>query len=155
MFENFKLSEHFTFFELTRTSIVELQKVNRVIAEDYIDNLKILASARLEMIRSFFNRPMAITSGFRCEKLNERVGGSKTSQHMIGDAADFYIVTMEIKDVFEVIMKRLSNFRWGQLIYYPEHGFIHISNIGAGKNKNQVLIYDDGEYKLLQSGSFK
>ena len=45
----------------------------------------------IEKVRKKYNRAMKITSAYRCEKHNEKVGGSKTSAHMSGLAADVAI----------------------------------------------------------------
>ena len=45
----------------------------------------------LEEIRQYFGSPITITSGCRCQKHNEAVGGNPNSQHKIGRAADFVV----------------------------------------------------------------
>ena len=45
----------------------------------------------LTAIRSHFNQPVVVTSGCRCEAHNTRVGGSKSSQHKKGRAADIKV----------------------------------------------------------------
>ena len=47
--------------------------------------------ARLEMLRSQFNKPIKVISGYRCPKHNTKVGGAKKSQHMLSQAADIVI----------------------------------------------------------------
>ncbi len=54
------------------------------------ENLKVVEI--LEDIRSHFgNRPVIITSGCRCVRHNNKVGGVKGSKHLSGEAADFYV----------------------------------------------------------------
>lgn len=48
-------------------------------------------SAYLQQIRDHFGKPIHITSGYRCAKHNASIGGSGTSRHMKGQAADFTI----------------------------------------------------------------
>ena len=57
--------------------------------------------ATLEAVREHFGRPVVITSGCRCEAYNERVGGSKKSQHKLGRAADIVIKNVDPQDVYE------------------------------------------------------
>ena len=45
----------------------------------------------LEVVRSHFDRPITITSGFRCVDHNAAVGGSDRSQHLYGRAADIAV----------------------------------------------------------------
>ena len=44
----------------------------------------------LQKIRNHFGKPVHITSGYRTAAHNAAVGGSKSSQHLLGRAADFY-----------------------------------------------------------------
>lgn len=50
-----------------------------------------LLIARLECLRTYFKRPIIITSGYRCEKHNARIGGARGSLHREGKAADIKI----------------------------------------------------------------
>lgn len=45
----------------------------------------------LEGLRSYYGKPVTITSGQRCASYNRRVGGVSNSAHKTGKAADFYI----------------------------------------------------------------
>ena len=56
-------------------------------------------AALLEAIRLHFGRPVAITSGFRTAAHNAAVGGSKSSQHLLGRAADFYVEGVPVATV--------------------------------------------------------
>lgn len=57
----------------------------------------------IDIIREFYNKPIIITSGYRCEAVNTKVGGSKTSQHRNGNACDFHIVGVDLKVIFNDI----------------------------------------------------
>ena len=80
------LSPHFTFDELTRTGQTALQAKNREEAKQYMKSLTALAQM-LEVIRTKFG-PVKVTSAFRGPSVNGAAGGSKTSQHLVGEAAD-------------------------------------------------------------------
>ena len=56
-------------------------------------------AALLEAIRLHFGCPVAITSGFRTAAHNAAVGGSKSSQHLLGRAADFYVEGVDVATV--------------------------------------------------------
>lgn len=45
----------------------------------------------LEDVREFFNSPVTVNSGHRCEKYNEAVGGKENSKHLLGQAADIVV----------------------------------------------------------------
>ncbi len=50
-----------------------------------------LSEVLLQCIREHFGKPVHITSGYRTAAHNAAVGGSKSSQHLLGRAADFYV----------------------------------------------------------------
>jgi hypothetical protein len=80
-----KLTPNFTLEELV---ITQHRWVDNNPRGDVVANLQILAS-RLEDVRLLLGKPIIITSGYRSEVLNRLIGGSATSKHMIGLAADF------------------------------------------------------------------
>lgn len=53
----------------------------------------------LQCIREHFGRPVHITSGYRTAEHNAAVGGSKSSQHLLGRAADFYVEGVPVATV--------------------------------------------------------
>jgi uncharacterized protein YcbK (DUF882 family) len=56
----------------------------------------------LENIRSFFDQPITVTSGFRCEAHNASCGGGKQSQHLLGKAADIVVKDVPPKIVADL-----------------------------------------------------
>ncbi len=121
-----KLSPHFTFGELTKTSKNPYKLLNPLLAKKYLFNLYCLAAYLLEPARAALNVPLIITSAYRCPKLNKEVGGSPTSQHLNGTAADFIIKSAKInlQDAYSRL-KTCSFLHYGQLIL--EKSWIHIS----------------------------
>jgi len=83
----YKLSRHFMLSELTRTDHRDFIDINHGEAMKYYTNLVNLCELVLEPIREITGA-IIINSGFRCRKVNELIGGSPTSQHMLGEAAD-------------------------------------------------------------------
>lgn len=73
-----------------------------------------------EAVRAFVQNPVVVTSGFRCEEYNDRVGGSKESQHKEGKAADLLVDNP--KEVFAYLDRRYPN-RYGFGLY---EDFIHV-----------------------------
>ena len=54
---------------------------------------------RLQQIRNYYGKPLIITSGFRCETHNIKVGGKEFSQHLYGNAVDFIIEGISPKEI--------------------------------------------------------
>ena len=96
------MTKHFTFFELTNTSNVELLEANRESAKAFMKQLKYVAGT-LEEIRAVLGVPLRVTSGFRNNALNKAVGGSPTSGHTKGLCADFIPLGLDISDAFAMI----------------------------------------------------
>ena len=118
-----KLTPHFTFEELTATNHQKLLDKNRAVAQQNTTAMWHLALFA-EQIRAILNVPIRITSGFRCEALNNAVGGSKTSQHTLFQALDIIPMGIDIEDAYEELVD--SDMLYGQLIL--EKGtWIHIS----------------------------
>ena len=130
-----KLTAHFTFEELTRTDIAELQNKNRKMAESLKGKIIRLAEWA-ETLRAVLKVPLIVTSGYRCGKLNERVGGSPTSQHTKAEAIDFIPSGLCVREAF--VRLKDSNAQFGQLILERRGGgFI----IHAGMGTKLQLLY--------------
>lgn len=99
-----KLTENFTFDELTSTSHNELLEANRESAKAFMKQLKYIACT-LEEIRSVLGVPLRVTSGFRNNALNKAVGGSPTSGHTKGLCADIIPVGLNVSDAFKSIIE--------------------------------------------------
>ena len=136
-----RLSKSFTLEELSGTTKKEFLKENR---QEAIENLQLIEDLAYfaEQVRAFINVPMIITSGFRCDKLNEAVGGAKHSQHRFFRAIDFIPKGMSIDEAFSRL--KMSNLVYKQLIKERSGSseWIHVSMGYEREN----LIYKDGKY---------
>jgi uncharacterized protein YcbK (DUF882 family) len=59
----------------------------------------------LDVIREALGRPVVVTSGCRCPKHNENVGGEPNSNHLRGDAADIQCPGVSADSVWQTVMK--------------------------------------------------
>lgn len=82
------MSKNFTVEEFCRSETAKRLGIANTPSEAFLFNLN-FTLAGLERVRAYLGSPMEITSGYRSPKLNEAVGGSATSQHMLCQAADF------------------------------------------------------------------
>jgi len=78
----------------------------------------------LDNIREKIKSPLIITSGFRCEEHNKKIGGAPKSKHLLGIASDIIAPKLTVKELFRITENILGN--RGGLGYYPARGFIHI-----------------------------
>lgn len=125
--QSLRLSTHFTLAELSTTS----QKVSNIPSSPVIiDSLRGVCTNVLEKVRENFGRPVHIHSGYRSPALNALIGGSTTSQHMKGEAADFHVSGFTVYEVANWISENLD---YDQLIlenFVPgieSSGWVHCS----------------------------
>ena len=134
------LSEHFTYRELTYSSTSNKHKIDNTPNEKQIQNLIRLCQTVLEPIRIKYGKPIIVTSGFRCDELNELVNGSKTSYHKEGLAVD--IKCDDNKALFNLIKKMIQSkeISVDQLIDEKKLSWIHIGiKENQQENRNQIL----------------
>ena len=136
-----KLSANFQLSELVKSQVAERKGISNNPSPAHIDNLKALCVNVLQPIRSQFDAPVLISSGYRSGELNIAIGSSIKSQHIEGKAADIEVAGTDNKKLAEWIR---DNLEFDQLIleFYrdgePESGWIHVS-WNSGENRNQVL----------------
>ena len=117
-----KLSEHFDLEEFTRSQTAARLCIDNTPPLGVVANLYRLAIT-LEAIRNACSgRPITISSGYRCPTLNQRIGGSRTSAHMDGRAADIHVRGMSPGSVAQAIVN--ADIELDQLIY--EGAWVHV-----------------------------
>lgn len=83
------LSPHFTLEELTVSQEAARRGIDNTPTPEAMEALKRTAMG-LEAVRMRLGgAPILVSSGYRSPAVNAAVGGSKSSQHMRGEAADF------------------------------------------------------------------
>ena len=89
--EELRLSPHFTLKEFEKSATDDKYHIDNSVPSQYIPVLQQLCKVVLEPLRSFVGKPIVITSGYRCNHLNVKVGGVYASQHTLGEAADLLL----------------------------------------------------------------
>jgi zinc D-Ala-D-Ala carboxypeptidase len=87
------ITPNFHLSELTASEYATRHGIDNTPDAEVLENLSILALG-LERVRSVVGQPIIITSGYRSQKVNAGVGGSKTSDHVKGLAADIKTLHM-------------------------------------------------------------
>lgn len=137
-----QLSKNLYLSEVTKSQTAIQKGIKNEPTKEEIQNLKDIAENIFQPVRDHFKVPIGISSGYRSKKLNQIIGGSKTSEHMSGRAldidADIY-GNITNKQIFDFIRKNLE---FNQLIW--EFGddnnpdWVHVS-FEKGNNKKRVL----------------
>lgn len=133
-----KLTKNFTVNEFTCSVTAAANGFDNRPSVPVINNLKALCEHVLQPLREHLNCPIIITSGYRCQKLNEKVGGTWNSQHLKGEAADFICPGKNLKDIFAWMR---GNLQFDQLLYEfnAKDVWIHVSYRINGKNRLQAI----------------
>ena len=129
--------KHFTISELLHSATALKHKLWNGAPKEAEENLRALVDEVLDPLREAYGKPIRVTSGYRCPRLNNLVGGSPNSQHMRGEAADIQPVVGNESDLDELARILIANGKFDQLILYPT--FIHVSHKRFGWNRKQIL----------------
>ena len=146
-----KLSANFQLSELVKSQTAERKGIPNNPSPAHIDNLKALCVNVLQPIRSHFDAPVMISSGYRSGELCIAIGSKPTSQHAEGKAADIEVVGVDnkilaqwIKDNLEYDQLILEFYRDGE----PDSGWVHVSwNSGENRNSSLRAIKEDDKTK--------
>lgn len=141
------MTQHFSFEELTLSSTAIAKKLDNTPDEEAAACLKCLAENVLEPLREAFGAPLHVSSAFRSKAVNKAVGGSLTSQHLKGQAADIKAqplpgeaqrsANIRLFNIAKELMKE-GKLKVGQLIDERNYSWIHISSPDERHN-NQIL----------------
>jgi zinc D-Ala-D-Ala carboxypeptidase len=135
------LTKNFTLAEMTKSETALRYDMKNEPGDNEIGNLKLLCERVLQPVRNHFGKGVKVNSGFRHPEVNAKVGGSKTSDHTRGQAADIEIPGVPNAELAQWIVDNLD-FRQCILEFYtpgiPDSGWVHVSYV-AEDNKKQVL----------------
>ena len=148
------LTKNFTLAEMTKSETALRHGMENEPGENEIGNLKLLCEKVLQPVRDHFGKGVKVNSGFRHPDVNAKVGGSRTSDHTRGQAADIEIPGVPNAELAEWIKNNLD-YRQLILEFYtpgvPDSGWVHVSYV-AEDNKKEVLTATkkDGKTVYLQ-----
>lgn len=131
------ISKHITYNEATTSPTALRNGISNIPNESILKVMQTTAEAIFEPLRLWYANPIKINSFYRSTLLNEKVGGSKFSQHPKGEAIDISAGSkIENKKLFDLAK---ANLIFDQLINEYDYKWIHIS-FRLGDNRNQTLI---------------
>ena len=135
------LTANFTLSEMVKSETALRHDMDNTPGEAEIASLRLLCEKILQPVREHYGKGVKVNSGFRHPEVNAKVGGSKTSDHCKGQAADIEIPRVANADLAAHIV---DTYKFTQVIleFYtpgvPDSGWVHVSYDPANL-KNQVL----------------
>lgn len=146
-------TKNFTLSELTKSEAALRHDMDNSPPQDVTSNLQALAVYVLQPVRDHFNCGVKVNSGYRSPDVNAKVGGSRTSDHCRGMAADIEIPGVPNHELAEWISENLP---YTQLIleFYtrgvPDSGWVHVSYDPANlKQQDLTAVKEDGKTVYL------
>lgn len=131
--------KYFTMTELTSSATAKRKGIDNIPDAKAKAALSALVANVLDPLREKYGKPIVVSSGYRCPKLNKAVGGVARSQHTKGEAADIRCVSdsrAENKRLFDLIVA--SGLPFDQLIDEYGYDWVHVS-FKDGANRRQIL----------------
>lgn len=143
------LTKNFTLEELVKSETALRKGLPNEPTAEIEVNLKQLAEKVLQPVRDHYGKGVKVNSGYRSPDVNAAVGGSRTSDHCKGQAADIEIPGVPNAELAEWIAKNLK-FTQVILEFYtkgvPDSGWVHVS-YDPTNLKGQILtaVKQDGK----------
>lgn len=130
--------KYFTLDEMIHSDTADRLCIDNTPTSEAIQCIDDLVTNVLDRLRSEWNHPIVVTSGYRCKELNAAVGGARNSQHLKGQAAD--IISDDLEEFRRFVRRWCKDNDFDQCIF--EHSsdseWIHISYV-EGRNRRQCL----------------
>lgn len=128
--------KYFTIKELCKSSTAIQKNIDNTPNPEVIKNLEKLVEHILDPLREKFGKPIIVNGAYRCPALNKAVGGSKTSQHMSGLAADITGGSVARNRILFSLIQELD-LPFDQLINENNYRWVHVSF--SEKPRKQIL----------------
>jgi len=138
-----KLTENFSLAEMIVSPTAKRLGLSNTPTAEHIENMRYCCEKILEPVRAHFGKPVQINSSYRAPLVNKAVGGSKTSQHVNGQAIDFEVPGVDNKKVADWVA---DNLEFDQVIleFYTagdkNSGWVHASLKKEGGNRKLRMI---------------
>lgn len=141
--------KYFKLNEFSRSETAKLNRIDNSIPKDIEPNIVELVDNLLDELREAWashclkkglkNPAITVSSGYRCPKLNTKVGGATTSAHLTGRAADLVPVNGKIKEFISFTMQWVKGRKFDQCI--DEYSrWIHLSfKNNKGEQRQQIF----------------
>ena len=131
--------KYFTIAELCRSATARRLGIDNRPPASAVKALTVLVDEVLDPLREAWGGPIRVNSGYRCPELNEAVGGTPTSQHQRGEAADITVGSRSANRRLLALIKRLD-LPVDQCIDEKGCRWIHVSH-RTGRNRRQYMKF--------------
>lgn len=138
------VSRFFSLAELTRSDTALREGIANQPTPVEVDCLRQLCLAVLDPLRVALGGPINVNSAYRSPQLNHRIGGSATSQHVEGKAADIQAAGMSVLELFRKVIQ--LGLPFDQVIYEARSvtaRWVHVSHNGAS-NRGEIRVAEFG-----------
>lgn len=143
---------YFTIEELCYSATAKRLGIDNSPNKEVVENLNKLVENVLDPLREKYGKPIMISSGYRCEKLNKAVGGAAKSQHLTGKAADICVAgnNRKTRRLFDLLVE--NNMPYDQVIL--EKGtmnapqWVHVS-YDEKRCRRERLFFDGRRYMKI------
>jgi hypothetical protein len=142
--------KYFTLAEMTKSATAQRKGIKNDPSIQVCKALTALIEKVLDPLREAYGKPIIVTSGYRCEKLNKAVGGAASSQHVKGEAADIRSVQdtpEENKKLFDLIVK--LGLPFDQLINEYNYDWVHVSYGARHRRQKLRAVRKNGRTQYL------
>jgi zinc D-Ala-D-Ala carboxypeptidase len=130
-----------TYNDLIRSDTAIRNGITNIPNDEQIKNLEALAKNVLYKVTLYYS--IVISSGFRCTELNEKIGSSSTSNHLLGEAADIEIAGSDKNTPLILLLKFIyDHCEFHELIaeFFPV-GWVHVA-YREGQNDKILKLKD-------------
>lgn len=138
--------KYFNFEQWAVSSIAKQKGIDNSVPSNFYPRIKELVEKILDPLREAWGSDIIVTSGYRSPTLNKAIGGSNTSAHSQGYAADLVPVGRSINEFALFVMHWLNdnNIKFDQFIdeHKPNSAWVHIAiRNDDGQQRKQYLLY--------------
>lgn len=145
---------YFTITELCYSDTAKKKGIDNSPTTEVRANLVTLINTILDPLREAWRSPIRVTSGYRCGQLNRAVGGSTTSAHLYGCAADIVPINGRIAEFKQFCLDYFETRRhqFDQVILENDgkSEWVHIGlKTKDGRKRGQLMEYKNNRYTYL------
>lgn len=144
--------KYFSIEELCYSTVAKKNKIDNTPTEEIIENLTEFTNEVLDKLREVWGSAIKVSSGFRCEELNKKVGGSKTSAHLKGYGVDLIPVNGDIDGLVKCAIELSQTLNYDQIIdeYSGNKHWLHIGYKNLkGQQRKEIKLYKNGKYQKI------